>query len=735
MVSTIFPEEELDVKFDSHHVVSKTRKRSRLAQAVKVDPTSSLSTEKLLDSLNPSLLKSMSEHEADSISPIKPLLPTSNNSLKKSSIQVALLHSHAHTQILYRAMHYIHRDRDLLLQSLLKWCGFFHGATKGPLSSFLTIVPPQLATRQLLEDYHESDYLDLLQFPSRSNNVSHDNESDDGREQCNDRTCDDATMKTDGSCQRDDNDNGDSKEFRKQLSTYGLEDDCPMPADAWSRALLWKYCLAVAGGSCLAASLLVNEASSANRGSQYVADVSIHWGGGRHHAHSNKAGGFCYVNDVVLAIRKMLDGVSSTMPSKNDSIAVRSNYRKVPRILYIDLDIHHPDGVQSAFYSTDQVLTASFHRHSAGFFPASFGSITEKGQLGSKGLGYNLNIPLPAGIGNISFLHMYRKLLFGLVNVYDPQAIVLCVGADGLKGDPLVEGRSHDFNSVNFSPGENDADDVPYYVRNDCFDVVSSSTVEGWALSPECLAECVRITAALSAGWEEDMIFIVPSEGKDEKLSDSESTRISMESPECQKDVMDNTPIKQENVPTKISPQDHTRMEGKKRKLLVLGGGGYSPSQASRTWLLCTAAACEGARPGLFWSHLPKDIPHHIYFPRYGPTFELVSEETRREISAYYSSSKEAQVAKMNDGLSDSDQNMLHQGIKAIDLACLYIERQRTKSEFASMSSSLKSTNFCYDSALQHDREHWEEGIPKKNANKGYLCGRRKKKKKAPSVL
>ena len=69
-----------------------------------------------------------------------------------------------------------------------------------------------------------------------------------------------------------------------------------------------------------------------------------------------------------------------------------------PCILYIDLDIHHPDGVQSTFYSTDRVLMVSFHCHLPNFLPASSGSIHEKGRFHTCGPGYNLNVPLPAGI-------------------------------------------------------------------------------------------------------------------------------------------------------------------------------------------------------------------------------------------------------------------------------------------------------------------------------------------------
>ena len=75
-------------------------------------------------------------------------------------------------------MKHIHQDRDLLLDALLKWCGFFHGANTIEVSggngskrgalSFLTILPPMLGTRKLLELFHDSNHLDLLEFPSPS---------------------------------------------------------------------------------------------------------------------------------------------------------------------------------------------------------------------------------------------------------------------------------------------------------------------------------------------------------------------------------------------------------------------------------------------------------------------------------------------------------------------------------------------------------------------------------------
>ena len=68
----------------------------------------------------------------------------------------------------------------------------------------------------------------------------------------------------------------------------------------------------------------------------------------------------------------------------------------------------------------------------------------------------------------------------------------------------------------------------------------------------------------------------------------------------------------------------------RKRKLLILGGGGYNPVNTARALLLCTAAACEGARPGMLWRELPTDVPRREHFDRYGPSFgELVQRQRR----------------------------------------------------------------------------------------------------------
>lgn len=77
---------------------------------------------------------------------------------------------------------------------------------------------------------------------------------------------------------------------------------------------------------------------------------AVNWSGGLHHAKKTEASGFCYINDIVLAILELL--------------------KKHPRVLYIDIDVHHGDGVEEAFYTTDRVMTVSFHKY-GDFFPGT----------------------------------------------------------------------------------------------------------------------------------------------------------------------------------------------------------------------------------------------------------------------------------------------------------------------------------------------------------------------------
>ena len=88
-------------------------------------------------------------------------------------------------------------------------------------------------------------------------------------------------------------------------------------------------------------------------------DIVINWAGGLHHAKRQQASGFCYINDINLAILELL--------------------KYFPRVLYVDIDIHHGDGVEEAFLTCDRVLTVSFHKFGNEFFPGT-GNINNVGR-------------------------------------------------------------------------------------------------------------------------------------------------------------------------------------------------------------------------------------------------------------------------------------------------------------------------------------------------------------------
>jgi len=116
--------------------------------------------------------------------------------------------------------------------------------------------------------------------------------------------------------------------------------------------------------------------------------------GGLHHAKKMEASGFCYVNDIVLAILELL------------------KYHN--RVLYIDIDVHHGDGVEEAFYCTNRVMTVSFHRY-GDFFPGT-GDVKDIGH--GEGQHYSLNVPLQQGIDDESYYHLFKTVRMTLVNLF-----------------------------------------------------------------------------------------------------------------------------------------------------------------------------------------------------------------------------------------------------------------------------------------------------------------------------
>ncbi|KXN68755.1 hypothetical protein CONCODRAFT_79658 [Conidiobolus coronatus NRRL 28638] len=161
-------------------------------------------------------------------------------------------------------------------------------------------------------------------------------------------------------------------------------------------------------------------ANDLNRGKT---DVVINWMGGLHHAKSTTASGFCYVNDIVLAILRLLE--------------------VHPRVMYIDIDVHHGDGVEEAFYTTDRVMTVSFHKWGT-FFPCT-GHLGDIGM--DQGRGYSVNIPLDYGINDDQYVRLFQKTIDYLLGWYNPGAIVLQCGADSLAQDRLgcfnLSGKGH----------------------------------------------------------------------------------------------------------------------------------------------------------------------------------------------------------------------------------------------------------------------------------------------------
>ncbi|KAI9099492.1 hypothetical protein DFS34DRAFT_617736 [Phlyctochytrium arcticum] len=192
----------------------------------------------------------------------------------------------------------------------------------------------------------------------------------------------------------------DTDEILKYQARFNVGDFCP---DCPVFEGLYEFCSLSAGGSIAAAKKL-------NTGQ---ADIAINWGGGLHHAKRGEASGFCYVNDIVLAILELL------------------KYHQ--RVLYIDTDVHHGDGVEEAFYTNDRVMCVSFHKFGE-FFPGT-GALNDVG-IG-QGRHYSVNVPLNDGIDDHSYEDLFRSVISHVMEWYRPGAVVLQLGADSLVGDRL----------------------------------------------------------------------------------------------------------------------------------------------------------------------------------------------------------------------------------------------------------------------------------------------------------
>lgn len=145
------------------------------------------------------------------------------------------------------------------------------------------------------------------------------------------------------------------------------------------------------------------------------AQVAFSFGGGLHHALPARASGFCVYNDAAVAIHWLL--------------------RQGLRVAYVDVDAHHGDGVQAAFYDTDQVLTISLHETGQTLFPGT----GFPGELGvGPGRGYSVNLPLAPYTGDQVYLWALAQVVPPLVHQFAPDVLVTQLGIDSHYRDPLT---------------------------------------------------------------------------------------------------------------------------------------------------------------------------------------------------------------------------------------------------------------------------------------------------------
>ena len=144
-------------------------------------------------------------------------------------------------------------------------------------------------------------------------------------------------------------------------------------------------------------------------------DVAFNISGGLHHAAAGHASGFCVFNDPALAIHYFL--------------------QRGMRVVYVDVDAHHGDGVQEAFYGDDRVLTISVHESGRYLFPGT-GFVSELGQGG--GTGYSVNLPLFPYTSDEVYLDSFRQIVPPLTRAFAPDVLVTQLGIDSYHSDPLT---------------------------------------------------------------------------------------------------------------------------------------------------------------------------------------------------------------------------------------------------------------------------------------------------------
>ena len=168
---------------------------------------------------------------------------------------------------------------------------------------------------------------------------------------------------------------------------------------------MYDAALLSTGGSMRCVELLLDEGY----------DAALNISGGLHHAMPGYAYGFCVFNDPVIAINEIL--------------------RRGLRVAYVDIDCHHGDGVQYAFYDTDRVLTISLHETGQFLFPGT-GYAQETGT--ERGRGYSVNVPLYPYTGDETYLWVFEQVVLPLLDAFRPDVLVSQLGIDSHFRDPIT---------------------------------------------------------------------------------------------------------------------------------------------------------------------------------------------------------------------------------------------------------------------------------------------------------
>ncbi len=171
---------------------------------------------------------------------------------------------------------------------------------------------------------------------------------------------------------------------------------------------MYEAAALITGGSVQAAELVHSGRA------QHAVNIS----GGLHHAMPDRASGFCLFNDAAIAIRWLLG-------------------QGYERIAYVDLDVHHGDGVQTVFYDDPRVLTVSIHQTPLTLFPGT-GYPEETGHP-EKALGSAVNVALPNGTDDSGWLRAFTAVVPGVLRAFAPQILVTQCGCDAHHEDPLAD--------------------------------------------------------------------------------------------------------------------------------------------------------------------------------------------------------------------------------------------------------------------------------------------------------